>query len=434
MVDMKPSEHKSTKHKRRNVVLLSVLLLLIALIVAGGTAAKYILFTPKLKVVTFPSGKGAYALPPLSENELESILHLPEHMREQQLAQLYVSHMTLDEKLGQLFMVQALTYNDSANTPDTMYMLNQLHAGGIIMYAIQMNTFKQTKQDIEDMQLHASIPLIVSTDEEGGFVERVQKIFGDRPGALQTYETGNVANATKLGQSISHDLQSLGINADNAPDVDVQQVDGPDQYLRTWGYTADSVIKYGGAYLRAVQGSGEIAGLKHFPGLGAAKTDAHTSLPTINSSKQQIYSVDLAPYKALISSSNPLNHPDMIMTTDLLMPALDPVLPAELSPAIITGILRNQFHYDGVVITDALWMDGIAKKWNLVQASIMALNAGDDMLLGAIGSGQMIMVLNGLKDALSSGELQMSRVNQAVTRIIELKMQQHLIQVPWSST
>ena len=199
---------------------------------------------------------------------------------------------------------------------------------------------------------------------------------------------------------------------------------------RTWGYTPQSVITYGGAYLRSIQGNNEIACLKHYPGL-AAKTDAHTSLPVINSSKDQIYSTDLAPYKYFLSSSDPLNMPGMIMTTDLLMPALDPTLPAELSPTIINGILRNQLHYDGVVITDALWMDGIAKKWNLVQASIMALNAGDDMLLGAIGSDQMEMVLNGLKSALQDGQLSMARVNQAVTRIIALKFQYHILHAPW---
>jgi len=119
------------------------------------------------------------------------------------------------------------------------------------------------------------------------------------------------------------------------------------------------------------------------------------------------------------------------MSTDLLMPALDPTLPAELSPAIITGILRDQLHYDGVVITDALWMDGIAKKWNLTQASIMALQAGGDMLLGNIGKDQMIMVLNGLKNALQTGQLSMDRINEAVTRIIALKFQYHILHAPW---
>ena len=413
------------------LILLGVLALLV--VISGGTAGYFFIKRPGTPTPTPISAKGPFASLPLSPSQIYQIQHLPEEMQAKELAQIYVSQMTLNEKLGQLFMVQAQTWNDSANTPDTMYMLNQLHAGGIIMYAIQMNTLKQTKDDIQAMQQNASTPLIVSTDEEGGLVERIQKIFGDRPGAMDTFQTGKVSNATKLGNSITHDLQELGINTDLAPDVDVLQVDNSSSYMdtRTWGSTPQSVIDYGGAYLRAVQGDNEIACLKHYPGLGAAKTDAHTSLPVINSSKDKIYATDLAPYKYLLSSSNPLNMPGMIMTTDLLMPALDPTLPAELSPSIITDILRNQFHYDGVVITDALWMDGIAKKWNLVQASIMALNAGDDMLLGAIGSDQMIMVLNGLKSALQDGQLSMDRVNQAVTRIITLKFQYHILHAPW---
>jgi beta-N-acetylhexosaminidase len=407
--------------------------LLIFLLISSGSATSYLLARGALAAATpLPAGSVFVTLP-LSQAQLFQIQRLPERMRAGLLARLYVSHMTLDEKLGQLLMAQAETWNNSANTPDTMSMLDQLHAGGIIMYAIQMNTLQQTKGDIAAMQMHASTPLLVATDEEGGLVERVQKIFGDRPGALQVYQTGNVKNAATLGEGITRDLRSLGINADLAPDVDVLQTPNASSYMdtRTFGYTPESVIAYAGAYLRAVQGMGEIACLKHFPGLGAAKTDAHTSLPVIKSSREHISTTDLAPYQYFLSSSDPLNDPAMIMTTDLMMPALDPTLPAELSPTIITGILRNKFHYDGVVITDALWMDGIAQKWNLVQASIMALNAGDDMLLGAIGSAQMEEVLNGLKGALQDGQLSLARVNQAVTRIITLKFQYHLLRTPY---
>lgn len=432
--ELSPAPRPPRHRGGRRVFWVTLFVLLLLAVIVSGSAARYLSAAQKPAAVATPlPTSSAFVTLPLSQDQVYQIQHMPENMRAKLLAQLYVSHMTLDEKLGQLFMVQAQTWNDSANTPDTMYMLNQLHAGGIIMYTIQMHTLKQTKGDIEAMQAHASIPLIVSADEEGGEVERVQDIFGDRPGAMQTYQTGNVNNATKLGHGIAHDLLALGINADLAPDVDVLQADNVSGYMdtRTFGTTPQSVIAYGGADLRAVQGYGVIGCLKHYPGLGAAKTDAHFSLPVIKSSKDHIYSTDLAPYQYFLSSSDPLNHPGMIMTTDLMMPALDPTLPAELSPTIINGTLRDQFHYDGVVITDALWMDGIAKKWNLVQASIMALNAGDDMLLGAIGSAQMEMVLNGLKSALQDGQLSMDRVNQAVTRIIALKFQYHILRTPW---
>jgi beta-N-acetylhexosaminidase len=121
----------------------------------------------------------------------------------------------------------------------------------------------------------------------------------------------------------------------------------------------------------------------------------------------------------------------MIMSTDLLMPAIDPTMPAELSHAFMTDILRKQLGYDGVVITDSLWMTGIAKKWKLSQAGVMALNAGNDMLLGAIGPYQMMDMINGLKAALQDGTLSMARVNEAVTRIITLKMEYRIIPAVW---
>lgn len=367
---------------------------------------------------------GPFVRTPLSPAQVNALSHLMSHMTVKQLAALYVSRMTLDEEIGQLMMAE---YYTPTYGPDLDYMIHTLHVGGVVMYAFQMTGLKQTQQDIAQMQRRAQLPLIISADEEGGFVERIQNIFGDRPGALQTYETGNPANATKLGNGIAHDLKLLGINTDLAPDVDVQLVDGPDQYLRTWGYTPQSVITYGGAYLRAIQGDGIIGCIKHFPGLGAAKTDAHFSLPVIKRSADQIYSTELVPFKYFVQSKQPLENPGMVMSTDLMMPAIDPVWPAELSHTFITGILRDQFGYDGVVITDALYMQGISKKWNLGQAAVLALQAGNDMLLGANGSYQMLEMINAIKAALQDGQLTKARIDQSAQRIIALKLQYHLL-------
>src|SRR5579885_1855886 len=271
---------------------------------------------------------GPFVQAPLNAEQVQALSHLMSHMTVKQLAALYVSRMTLDEEIGQLMMAE---YYTPTYGPDLDYMIHTLHVGGVVMYAFQMTGLKQTQRDIAEMQRRAQLPLIISADEEGGFVERIQNIFGDRPGALQTYETGNPANAAKLGHGIAHDLKLLGINTDLAPDVDVQLVDGPDQYLRTWGYTPQSVITYGGAYLRAIQGDGEIACLKHWPGLGAATTDAHFSLPVVKRTADQIYSVELATFQHFIQSKNPLENPGMIMSTDVLMPAIDPTYPGELS-------------------------------------------------------------------------------------------------------
>lgn len=416
----------TTHHIRRHRQSISILFLLplLALLVILCGDLNLQLFQGIQRPKASKAVAGPFVEAPLDAMQVNALGQLTNHMQYKQLAKMYVSRMTLDEKLGQLFMVQSY---DQYYSPALEMMVDQLHAGGVIMYAFQMQTFNQTRHDILETQKHATIPLLIAADEEGGFVERVQNIFGHHPGALEIYQTGNVNLATQAGNRIAHDLQSLGINADLAPDVDVQLVDGPDQYLRTWGYTPQSVIKFGGAYLRAVQGDGEVACLKHYPGLGAATTDAHFSLPIVKRTANQIYSVELAPFKNFIQSKNKLDNPGMIMSTDLLMPAIDPTYPAELSHIFMTDILRKQLGYDGVVITDALWMTGIAQKWNLSQAGVLALNAGNDMLLGAIGPYQMMDMINGLKAALQNGTLSMARVNEAVTRIITLKMQYHII-------
>ncbi|WP_376796489.1 glycoside hydrolase family 3 N-terminal domain-containing protein [Thermogemmatispora sp.] len=370
---------------------------------------------------------GPFITNPLTPAQVEALRHREAAMNEQALAHLYLSHMTLDQKLGQLFMVQ---YYGTTYSADLETMIHDLYAGGVIMYAAQMRTFQQTRADIQHMQARAWMPLFISADEEGGFVERINNIYGHRPGALEIYQTGKVSNAAALGRGIAHDLKALGLNTDLAPDVDVPVVNGPDQYLRTWGYTPQSVIDYGGAYLRAVQGAGVIACLKHFPGLGAAQTDAHTDLPVIKRSREQIYSTELVPFKYFVQSSQPLDHPGMIMTTDLLMPALDPVWPAELSPTIVTGILRHELGYNGVVITDALYMEGIAKKWSLPEAVVLALAAGNDMILGVRSSYDLRSAVAAIKQALASGQLSQSAIDASVTRIVALKLHYHLWPLP----
>ncbi|MGH2507000.1 MAG: glycoside hydrolase family 3 N-terminal domain-containing protein, partial [Ktedonobacteraceae bacterium] len=187
------------------------------------------------------------------------------------------------------------------------------------------------------------------------------------------------------------------------------------------------VIKYAGAYIQAMQGNGTIGCIKHFPGLGGATLDAHKILPVVNSTKQQIYDLDLAPFKDFIQSPNTLLNPGMIMPTDVLMPAIDPKYPAELSHTFMTDILRNEFHYDGVVLTDALYMQGVTDTWSMNTAAIMALQAGDDMLLGANDASQTASMINAIRNAVMDGQLSKARIDESVTRIIALKMQYHLM-------
>jgi beta-N-acetylhexosaminidase len=418
--------------RRKGPLLLLTLLLLVVIITLGSVVGQRLLsgattLTPAPTVAPAVH-VGSFAQPPLNSQQIDSLRNLVTRMQYKQLASLYVSRMSLDEELGQLIMVE---YGDTTYSDDLNTMVNTLHAGGVIMYEFQMMTAAQTRHDIDLMQKNATFPLLVSTDEEGGIVHRLINIDPPRPSALAIYDSGSLNYATQQGHLVAHDLKALGINVNLAPDVDVALApDAPDVITRTFGYTPDSVIQYAGAYMKAMQGDGVLATIKHFPGLGDASTDAHFDLPVVNRTKAQIYATELAPYKYFIHSPDKLENPGLIMPTDVLMPAIDPIYPAELSHIFMTDILRKQLGYDGVVLTDALYMKGVeinGQQIDMGQAAVMALNAGDDMLLGATGTAQMLDMLNAIKAALQNGTLSKARVDEAATRIVALKMQNHLM-------
>lgn len=414
--------------KRWFAMPLAITLLLLVLLIVIGGIVEHNFFENTGNANSAAAGvihAGAFIQPPLNPKQIDALSHLVGHMKYKQLASLYVSHMTLDEELGQLIMVE---YDDTSYSSDLDMMINQLHAGGVIMYEFQMQTFAQTKHDIAQMQQRAKIPLLVSADEEGGIVHRLIHIYPPRPSALSIYQTGNTQVAAQQGHQVARDLLALGINENLAPDVDVALLpNAPNQVTRTFGFTTDSVISYSGPYLSAMQSDGVVGCIKHYPGLGDANIDAHFGLPVVNRTRDELYSVELAPFKHFIQSRNKLENPGMIMPTDVLMPAIDPKMPAELSHIFMTDILRKEFGYDGVVLTDALYMQGISQTWTMPQAAVLALNAGDDMLLGPTGAGQMIDMLNGLKDALKNGTLAKARIDEAATRIIALKMEYRLM-------
>ena len=418
--------------RRRDVRLLLTLLLLAIIVAVGSFVGQRILSgtttgtsSPLTTQIQHP---GAFLQQPLNSQQIDGLRNLVSRMKYKQLASLYVSRMSLDEELGQLIMVE---YGDTTYSDDLNTMINTLHAGGVIMYEFQMMTAAQTRSDIDQMQKNATFPLLISTDEEGGIVHRLINIYPPRPSALSIYDSGSLNYAAQQGHLVAHDLKALGINVNLAPDVDVALIpDAPDQVTRTFGFTTDSVIKYAGAYMKAMQGDGVLATIKHYPGLGDANIDAHFGLPVVNRTKAQIYATELAPFKYFIQSPNKLENPGLIMPTDVLMPAIDPTYPAELSHIFMTDILRKQLGFDGVVLTDALYMKGVeinGQQIDMGQAAVMALNAGDDMLLGATGTSQMLDMLNAIKAALQNGTLSKARVDEAATRIIALKMQSHLM-------
>lgn len=329
--------------------------------------------------------------------------------------------MTLDQKLGQLIVVEYLgnNYQDGLQ-----YMISQQFVGGY-MYQESNHNFDppyNVASQVDALSQQAmhdtKIPLMIATDQEGGQVNRLSRFHGHLPSAADMAASGNPGVALTQGSQFAKWMLELGINTDLAPVVDVHTVDPPVLATRMFGRDPKTVASYAGAFLSGLQNNGVAGCLKHFPGLGAITSDPHSGLPTVNRSLADLNAIDLAPYRLMIQNDQPA----MIMSTDVLMPAIDPTLPAELSPHAINGILRKQLGYDGVVITDGLYMHGISERWSLSQAAVLSIIAGNDMIEGPYTPDLVAGVVTALKQALQQGTLTMNRVDQAVERILLLKI------------
>lgn len=342
-------------------------------------------------------------------------------------AQQIMAGMSLGEKLGQLILVEYLG-NNYANS-GLQEMVEQQYVGGFMFQQVNgnfaapdnvtNNVYAFSQQATRD----AKIPLMIATDQEGGLVNRLYVFHGYLPSAETMAASGNPNYVLGQGAQAAKWMEQLGINTDLAPVVDVHTVDPPILETRMFGSTPSTVETYAGSYLAGLQQNGVAGCLKHFPGLGAITSDPHAGLPTVNRSMAQLDAIDLAPYQLMIDKDQPA----MIMTTDVLMPAIDPSLPAELSPKAIDGVLRGQLGYNGVVITDGLYMQGISDHWSLGQAAVLSILAGDDLIEGPYTPALVASVINALQQAIQQGKLTLSRIDQSVERILLLKIRYGMI-------
>ncbi len=336
----------------------------------------------------------------------------------------YLARMSLDEQLGQMLINEA---DGVVYSPDMAIMIERQRIGAVMLFPDNFGAFDQTREMLRQMQAHAHIPLLIATDQEGGTITRTSQYFGDFPAPRELASSGDPQVAYTAGQRTARDLQQLGINTDLAPVVDVP-VDGGGGVWgpgRTFADVPQTVARFASAYMHGLQDAGAVSALKHFPGLGSVTVDPHGTLPVVSRTLDQFRQSELSPYQALIPQ-----FPDMIMATDLLVPAVDPHYPAELSPTWITGILRRQLGYDGVVITDSMWMKGISQRWSLPQAALLAVLAGDDLIMAAYSSTASQAVLDTLRAAIASGRISPARIADSARRILMVKITHDLLPLP----
>lgn len=409
-----------TTKRWRPVALGAVALVAVALI-ALLLAQPWATVSPHAPSRALTPGSTASAAPGAANSYSATLVAAEREAIIQATARQDVAGMTLDEKLGQMFLIE--TYYKTW-TPDIANMVVGMHAGALIIYGKNMQDPIQLHDYIASIQAHASVPLLVTMDEEGGLVDRLGFLHFDAPlpAAQDLGASGNPALATQAGNQAAQEMLALGINTDLAPVVDVRGPHGSVETTRLYSSDPATVARFAGAYMDALQSHGVIATLKHWPGIGDVTLDPHLTLPSIDAPMSDLESQHFATFRALIA-----RNPGMIMVTHVLVNAVDPSMPATLSPKLVDGILRGELGYNGVVMTDSLYMQGIAVRYSLPQAGVLAVMAGDDLLEGAYDTNSMAQMIAALKAAIADGRISMERIDQSAQRILALKIRYGLL-------
>ncbi|MET8767009.1 glycoside hydrolase family 3 protein [Streptomyces sp. NPDC004658] len=357
-----------------------------------------------------------------------------------------ISGMTLQEKVGQLFVMRV--YGHSATAPDqadidanlqeigvrtAAELIAEYRVGGIIYFAWAHNTrdphqIAELSNGIQRASLDQprGLPVLIATDQEHGAVCRIGKPATLFPGAMAIGAGGSRSDARALGRISGAELRAMGVNQDYSPDADVNvNPANPVIGVRSFGADPEAVAGLVAAEVRGYQAAGVAATAKHFPGHGDTAVDSHYGFPVITHSRELWEELDAVPFRAAIRAGI-----DSIMTAHIQFPALDDSGdPATLSRPILTGILREELGYDGVVITDSLGMQGVRTKYGDDRVPVLALKAGVDQLLNPPS---LEVAWNAVLKAVREGELTEARLDESILRILRLKARRGLFDHPWA--
>jgi len=325
-----------------------------------------------------------------------------------------VASMSIEEKVGQLFMV---SFSGTTLADAEAAWLESHAIGGVILMGGNVTGREQSRALIADIHRRVSMalpaPLLVATDQEGGGVSRFTFFNPEEQHAQNEIKTATEAFA--LGKLRGALLSGLGVDINFSPVVDIAQT--PDDFMvaRAFSGDAETVGKLGAALIRGYQESGVLPTAKHFPGHGGTLVDSHRNLPVVHRD-ERAWNEHLAPFRTAIVAGVPL-----IMTAHLLVPEMDATYPASISPAITTGVLRDGLGFDGVIITDDLAMGAITDAYTLTEAAVLALDAGADILLILSDHASVDRAITTVTEAVESGKISEERINESIKRILLLK-------------
>ena len=326
--------------------------------------------------------------------------------------------MTLDEKIGQMVIagLDGLELDDSARS-----LIQQYCVGGFVLMGRNIRDARQLLGLVNSLKAanHSRIPLSMAIDEEGGRVTRFPREIERLPAGAEVGRAGSAEYAFRLGKLTGQRLSAFGLNMDFAPVLDINS-NSQNTVIGDRAFGADPVVvsEMGVKTMLGIRSAGVIPVVKHFPGHGATREDSHVTLPVLDAWKERLRAFELVPFADAIA-----NGAGALMMAHILLPRLDPDNPASLSREIVTGLLRGEMGFDGVVITDDMTMGAISKRTSIGEAAVCAVGAGCDVVLVCHGQDNAREVLEALKRAVLAGVLAEAGLDESVRRILTLKME-----------
>ena len=326
-----------------------------------------------------------------------------------------MDNLSIDEKIAQMLIVYYIGDEYDENLSN---IIKEVKPGGFILMSDNITTYDRTLNFVKGMQNDSDIPMIISTDEEGGSVQRIKGIrdisVTDIPYMYYLGQTKDKNLAYKVGEIIANELRTIGVNLTYAPVMDIYS--NPNNTVigkRSFGSDPNTVYDMATSLKNGIEDNLVNTCIKHFPGHGDTETDSHFEIPIINKTLDELENSDLLPFIKSINDTN------MIMVGHIALPKItNSSIPASLSKEIVTDLLKNKYNYKGLVITDALNMRSLTDNYSDKEIYTMAINAGVDLLLMPNGSKNAIKYI---KEAIDDEEIDINTINESVRKILTYK-------------
>lgn len=320
--------------------------------------------------------------------------------------------LSMDERIGQLYIVALYTNKDQNHISGVRKLVEQERIGGIIL---MQDDAEQEIALVNEFQKKSRVPMLFGMDAEWGLYQRI-KTAHKFPWAMTLGAIQDNNLVYEMASKIAEDAKKMGIYWNFAPVVDVNtNPKNPIIGNRSFGSDVQNVIAKSLAYAQGLQDNGVLAAIKHFPGHGDTDVDSHLDLPVVKHSLERLNKIELAPFKALMDKKI-----GGAMIAHLYVPQLEKGknIPASISYDIVTNLLKNKFLYEGLVITDALNMNAVAKKYPAGELDLRAFKAGNDVLLFSqdVPTGKKL-----IKEAIQKGEISEKRLEESVKKILKTK-------------